>query len=88
MAKFLCLVNIYIGHDRVNIFIGHDGEFIFDSKDVCNDRFSFHSKSELMNEQCARRQRSWDQRPEASCTKLTYLGKFQFYLNQLKHRQH
>ena len=26
--------------------------------------------------------------PEASCTKLTYLGKFQFYLNRLKHRQY
>ena len=33
-----------------------------ESKDVCDDRFSFHSKSELMNEQCARRQRSWVQK--------------------------
>ena len=31
------------------------------AKDVCDNRFSFHSKSELMNEQCARRQRSWVQ---------------------------
>ena len=50
MAKFLCLVNISIGHDT---------EFDSDSKDVWNDTFSFHSKSELMNEQRARRQRSW-----------------------------
>ena len=52
MAKFLCLMNISIGNDR---------EFNFNSKGVCDDRFSFHSKSELKNEQCARRQRSWAQ---------------------------
>ena len=64
IAKFLCLVNISIGHDR---------EFNFDSKDVCDDRFSFHSKSELMNEQCARRQRSWVQ-------KVRYIGTTVFTL--------
>ena len=64
IAKFLCLVNISIGHDR---------EFNFDSKDVCDDRFSFPSKSELMNEQCARRQRSWVQ-------KVRYIGTTVFTL--------